>query len=505
MSTLTRNLLANFGGQIWFAILGFALAPLFIRFMGIESYGLVGLFFTLEAVLQAFDFGLSPTLNREMARYSVQADGVAEARDLVRTLEIGYWVIGLLLGLLIFLAAPYVATTWIKPKALSTDIVEQAVKCMGVLLFLEWPVSFYLGGLLGLQRQVGANAIRIGVATFRYMGAAAILLLASRSVIAFLDWQIVASTVQVALLAGYLWWSLGLRGQTPRFRPELVRSIWRFAAGMAAISVGAVFLSQIDKVILSNLLSLEMFGYYVLACVVANGLVIIIDPVFAALFPRFSALAATGDYQSLGELYHRGSQLMAVLILPTAIVLSLFASDVIMLWTGDAAISLNAGPIVAMRVAGTALNGLIYLPYTLQLAFGWTRIGVYITLFLIAIFVPAILLLASSYGAVGAAAAWVLVNGLYVLISVPLTHRRLLVGQAGRWVFGDVASPALGALFVGLLSRVLLTSPMSRAETLVVMPGVLACAILAAAMMSSQARRWLVQHKGNIKAPRPMA
>ena len=54
----------------------------------------------LQAVLQVLDLGMGPTMNREMARYSVQPDKAEEARDFARTLEAGYWVIGASAGLL---------------------------------------------------------------------------------------------------------------------------------------------------------------------------------------------------------------------------------------------------------------------------------------------------------------------------------------------------------------------------------------------------------------------
>jgi len=72
--------------------------PIYIRFLGIEAFGLIGFYLVLQSLLQILDFGLSPTINRETARYSVQPDKAAEARDLVRTLEVVYWMVGIGIG-----------------------------------------------------------------------------------------------------------------------------------------------------------------------------------------------------------------------------------------------------------------------------------------------------------------------------------------------------------------------------------------------------------------------
>ncbi len=346
MSRVKLNLLANFGGQAWTALMGLAFVPLYIKFMGIEAYGLIGFYVTLQGIANLLDFGLSPTMNREMARYSARPESADEARDLVRTLEAGYWAIGVLLGAAVALAAPWIATHWVKAQELPVPVVQQAVMIMGLVTALQWPLSFYQGGLLGLQKQALLQAINVGVGTLRGVGAVLILWRISPTVTAFFTWQIVVSALQVSLITFFLWRSLPPDSRAPRFDARLLRNIWRFAAGMSATSLVTLLLTQLDKVILSNLLNLEMFGYYTLAGTVANALYNVIGPVFSALFPQFSALVARGDHQGLTRVYHRGCQLMATVTLPVALMVCLFARELILLWT--------ANPLTADRVAPIA-------------------------------------------------------------------------------------------------------------------------------------------------------
>ena len=76
----------------------------------------------------------------------------------------------------------------------------------------------------------------------------------------------------------------------------------------------AVILTQLDKIILSKVLTLEAFGYYSLAWMVASGLYYVVSPIFSALFPRFSQLATLDNSQALIQLYHRSCQLMSVIL-----------------------------------------------------------------------------------------------------------------------------------------------------------------------------------------------
>ena len=70
MSSLKINILANFAGQAWSGLLTLALVPVYIKFLGIEAYGLIGFYAMLQGMLVVLDFGLGQTLNRELARYS---------------------------------------------------------------------------------------------------------------------------------------------------------------------------------------------------------------------------------------------------------------------------------------------------------------------------------------------------------------------------------------------------------------------------------------------------
>ena len=76
MTQYKSNLFANFAGSGVAALLQLAFIPFYIKFLGIEAYGLIGFYIMLQAVLQVLDLGLGPTMNREMAQYSVQPDKV---------------------------------------------------------------------------------------------------------------------------------------------------------------------------------------------------------------------------------------------------------------------------------------------------------------------------------------------------------------------------------------------------------------------------------------------
>ncbi|MBW1819154.1 MAG: oligosaccharide flippase family protein, partial [Deltaproteobacteria bacterium] len=91
-SAVKTNIAANFIGRIWASLMTLLFVPLYIQFLGVEAYGLVGFYASLKAVSSIFDFGLSTTLNREVARYTGSLEGQGFVSDTIRTLEVVYWL-----------------------------------------------------------------------------------------------------------------------------------------------------------------------------------------------------------------------------------------------------------------------------------------------------------------------------------------------------------------------------------------------------------------------------
>ena len=451
-SGFKRELAATFVGTGWAGALQLACIPLFIKFMGIEAYGLIGFYLVLQAMLQMLDLGLSPTMNREMARYSVLPEKATEARDLVRTLEIGYWIIGLLIGAGILMASPWLAVHWIKASTIPIQKVMHAVMLMGVLTVFQWPVSFYQGGLMGLRRQELVNALKIGAGTLTNAGGVLILWRVSPTIQALLAWQAGISALWVIALAVFLWKSLPTPTRAARFDLFVARNVRRFAVGVAGIVIVGLVLTQADKLLVSKLFSLGKFGYYSLAWSIANFPIIIAGCVFNVAFPRMSALVLTGDKGAISQFYHRSSQLMAVLVFPVATVLSLFSYEVLRLWTGNSETAAITAPVLSMLIVGSAINAVLYLPYTLQLAFGWTKLPFLAGIASIAILVPLMFPMTKHFGLVGAASIWLILNILNMLIVVPIMHRRLLPHETWKY-YGGVGLPLLGTLATATIGR----------------------------------------------------
>lgn len=481
MGLIRQNLIANYAGKIWAGIINLALVPIYIRFMGVEAFALVGFYLTLQSLLVLFDFGLSTTVNRELARYSSLLGQEQKMRNITRTLEIVYWSIAGVIGIGMLLLSPTIASHWLRADTLPSDTLQKVIFKMGLAIAFQFPVSFYAGCFMGLQRQVLYNGLNAVIWTIRGIGAAFVVSVSANPVVDFFNWQLFASILNVAVLAIMLWRTLPPSAKPAHFERELLYRVWRFAAGMSGIFITTLLFNQLDKVILSRLLSLTVFGYYSLAWQIIGALLILYFPLYAAFFPVFTQHVARGDTEGLKHAYHRSCQLMSVAILPVVLIIALFAKDILLIWTGNITIASNTHVLVSVLILGAAFSALLYMPFTIQQAYGYTKYGVYAYLGALIVSIPLIVFFAMTYGAVGGALVWTSINGILFLVTIPFTHKKFLRGENRRWYVEDVGRPLLAAFAIVGTARLVINSAVSGPAIIATVAGVLFVSVLAAA------------------------
>jgi O-antigen/teichoic acid export membrane protein len=499
MKLIKKNMVANFAGNMWQTLIGLIFIPLYMKFLGMESWGLIGIFAAMQSMSGILDLGMSNTLNREMARLSALQGREQEMRNLVRTLEVIYWSVAVFAGITVALLSPVIAHHWVKAEQLSSTTVAQALLMMGLAIALQMPIGFYSGGLMGLQRQVLLNAITIVISTLRGAGAVLILWLVSPTIQAYFLWQIVVSIINVFLLAMFLKRRLSFGDNKAVFQKQLLEGIWKFSAGMSGITILALILTQMDKVILSYMLPLKMFGYYALAWTVATSIGGLFTAVFSSIYPRLTQLVSINDQEELKRLYHESCQFISVLILPAAIVIALFSNELLLLWTQNPTTAENTHLLVSILICGTALNGLMYIPYALQLAFGWTKLSVFKNIIAVGLLVPLIIYMTKQYGATGAACIWVILNLGYVFFEIPIMHRRLLRKEKWRWYLQDVCLPLVVCTLIAGLGRVFISGPMSQFMMLLYLIIISALTLGTTAIITPVTRTWLFMQLSKIK------
>ena len=371
---------------------------------------------------------------------------------------------------------------------------------MGAALAFQWPAVLYNGGLMGLQKQVLQNIITALFATLRNIGMILVLNFISPTIQAFFIWHICITILQTCVFAIFFWKSLPKTKTPASFDKKILSRIWKFAAGVSGISLIGLIFSNLDKIILSKLLSLEMFGYYSLAVLVANSLYHLVSPVFSTFFPHFSQLIALKKEEELKPFYHLGSQLLTVLVCPVAIFVIFFSKEILLFWTRNEKTVLETHQLVTILMISTVLNALLQIPYALQLAYGWTKLAFYQSLLGLIILGPLLFFATKYFQAVGAAYIWLLLNLGNFFISVPIMHKKILLQEKWTWYLQDIALPIASVFAIISLTKCFCPMNANIYIEFALLMAMLLLAYITAALVAPLIRKWGLQKFVNLQA-----
>jgi len=454
--SLKRNIFANYVGQTYATLIAIAMMPMYVRYMGVEAYGLIGFFAMLQAWFQLLDMGLTPTMARETARYQGGAVDALNLRRLLRSLEGVFIAVAVLGGSWIVMGANFIAAHWLKVEQLPLAEVERAISLMAMIIALRWVCGLYRGAINGFERLIWLSGLNVIGATARFVLVIPFFIYIGTSPTEFFTYQLAIAALEtiVLMLKTYqLLPRLENTGQVP-WQWEPLRGVLKFSLSIAFTSSVWVLVTQTDKLILSKILPLKEYAYFTLAVLVASGVGIISGPISSALVPRMTKLWAEGDNAGFVRVYRNATQLVAVIAIPAAMMLSFYAEPILWAWTGDAMISQNAAPVLRLYALGNGILALGAFPYFLQYAKGDLHLHVIGNFLFVTLLIPSVIWATQRYGVEGAGYAWLSANAVYFIVWVPLVHSRLLKGIHISWLLRDVApTMLLSVVGIGLLDN----------------------------------------------------
>ena len=415
---IVKNSIANIIAKIWSILSLYLFVPIWIHFLGVEGYGIISFFTILMTIMHFADAGLTATLTREFAR-----DDKDERykRYLLRTIEVIYIGIALLLFILIFCFSSIIVNLFLK-----SDIYEHKDLCffvqiMGLTLAIHFMYSMYSGGLLGLQKQVIANVISVSYSISRC--AIVILpLLIWPSVKVFLIWQLISIIIAFILARFYVVKSITVTGNDFSFRPHYIRLIWRFATGMMMMAVISALNTQLDKLVTGNVLSLANLGYYSLASTLGFAVLSIVQPLGVAFYPELTRIMSTEEKSD--TLFLLFTYVISMISTVIGMTIFFYFDEFAYLWTHNME-TVNIIKIPArLLIIGNIFQSLQLSPYYLALSNGHTSTNVKLGLFMLLFMIPSVYLLTKQIGLNGTAIPFVILNVIgYFYLGAVITNK----------------------------------------------------------------------------------
>jgi O-antigen/teichoic acid export membrane protein len=385
--------------------------------------------------------------------------------------------------------------SWFSVTQLAAGEVTISVALMGGALALLFPANVFYGTLTGLQRQVLSNTVVVAATALRGALTIAALFAFGTSPVVFFAAQIIASVLEVGVLGIVVWGLLPRSPQRPRFDAALLGSTWKFSSGTWLAVTFAQIAMLGDKIILSTLLPLHLFGLYSLAVTVTSTIQRLAAPFTNTYFPYFVRLKEQDRPDLLAAAYRLACELASAIFLSAGLPLIAYAVPVAHLLSTDAADVAGLGRLIALLAAANTLNVEMALPFSLQFAHGITAIALRINLALCLLYPAALIVLVPRYGVEAAASLWLAANALMLPALIVMTHRLILPGQAWRWLVRTLLLPGCGAA-LALAAGAAVMPDLSRLEALVWIGLNGALALASALLCAPEIRQIIVARLG---------
>lgn len=438
---LKINILVNYISQIYIAAIGIILLPFYIKYMGSEAYGLIGFFSILQAWFNVLDLGLTPTISRETARYKGNALSSLSFRRLLRALTIIFISIAIIGSIGLLSQSENIALHWLKIEELPIKDVIYSIQIMSICVALRWVGGLYRGIISGSERIVTLSIINIVISTLRFVVVIPVMFYYGFKPTTFFSFQLIVAIIEFIILLsfslkeipfkGISFWEIGFS-----FKPII--NILKFSLSIAFTSIIWILITQVDKFILSGILSLSEYGYFSLAVLVASGVLIVSGPVSTVIMPRMTRLNAENKNTEVIQIYKKATRIISVIAGSATITIAFFPNLLLYAWTGDATVTDKTTNILQLYTIGNGMLVLSSFPYYLQYAKGNLRYHIIGNIVMATILIPTIIVISINYGSTGAGYTWLGVNILFLFLWVHFVHEKIAPNIHKDWFFRDI-------------------------------------------------------------------
>lgn len=388
------------------------------------------------------DLGMTPALGREVARLRDKPKEDKRLVTIVNSLELVFLCIAATLALLFILGRGWLSSSWLTVETLPLSTVQTVVAIIGVTVAIRWVSSLSRSGINAFEHQAWLNVFEVLINTLRFPIALVLVIALDGNVLVYFYFQLGVVLLEVAILRGKLRQLLP-SVSAPRFCWPELRRIAPFALSIGYTAAIWVLLTQLDKLILSKILTLSEYGYFTLVATISSGVMMLSGPVSKAILPRMTALFADGKHEQMLLLYRRSTRLIVVLVMPVALTIACLPYHVLFAWTGDKEASEWGADILPLFILGAALLAVIAFQYYLQYVYGNLKWHVRYNTLSVLLNVPLIIILAIQYGPLGVAWIWFGFRLISLIVWVPFIHRKFAPGLHRKWMLEDVLLPLL--------------------------------------------------------------
>ena len=445
-----KNLLANIIGKLWNLLSIIIFTPFYIKFLDFDSYSIISFSVLLYSIITLLNAGMSASFSRELARKDVDLNEKIKTFD---TLKTTYLFLVLTIIILVLLFSDLIITNFIKTDKFSLEELRIIINIIGFGSAFQILFRFLNAGLIALEKQILANKLLISWGIFRN-AFVLILIYFYPSVEYFFIWQALITLIFSAIALYYL--TVTLKGNFNFilfFDINTIKRIWKFTAGMFLISLISVLTQQSDKLILSNLVSINELGYYSLAFTLSILIVSSVSPFAVTMLPKLTAYFSEKNYKSAISLYTIFQKISLTIIFSISVNFIFFQYEILFMWLDNTDIAKTVSLFISFILMGYTFMAISVMPFNVAIANGYTVLNIRLGFFLFVITTPLYYILINKFGTLGAAYVFCFGQLIYILIFYYIINKKFLKLNFNDLILNPIIKPLIICVLIVLVLK----------------------------------------------------
>jgi O-antigen/teichoic acid export membrane protein len=453
MPRVAKNSLYQLSSQILLLAVGLFTSPYIVHTLGLNLYGILVLVGITTNYFGVVEMGLGQATIKFLVDSSSREDWPEFSR-VFWTSSLSYLFLGVV-GAVGMVACTPLLLFLLKIPAEARAATSQAFIVSAVALIVSLQVGLASSVARALERFEWVS--RIGVT----IGVAQALLTV---VLLYLGYSLVgvmigSTALQVLALGSY---ALLVRVLVPDLErhtwdPKTFRRLAGFGGYVSISQLIGPLLVHVEKFILSSLIAVSVVTYYTVPYNVINALSFFPASIAVVTFPAFTRLHSEGNGESARELYIRGTKIVFGSVVPIAVVIGVFARQILTLWMGKE-FGDNSAAVMQVLAVALVISAVASLPYQLLQAIHRPDLTAKFHILELVLHIPLCFYLISAFGLIGAAVAWALRVALdFALLARTTTgHMGIGLSELFRSSFQGTIVGALCGAPILILARLVI-------------------------------------------------
>jgi O-antigen/teichoic acid export membrane protein len=395
-------------------------APIILRRLGVAEYGLWMVSTAVVSAGSIIASGFSDAGIQRTAKLR-GANETGPMLDAIRTMFAINLVLGFVIAVLAWLAAPYAA----RHIAVSHAIpVQESLTCLRVacvLILVRAAEAVSVTTQRAFQQYRGTVQISTTVRILT-LSCAIVLALLGRGTQSIMTATAVFLTAGTCLQFWHLRTFLGAVSLWPIFQPQETHTLLSSGVFVWLQAVGSVIFRQFDRILLGVSLGAMAVAPYSVCIQFAEPLFGLTASGLSFFFPYLAGRARTLSHAELQRSVLKVLGCNLLLVLCGTVLLLVFGNHFLRIWAG-ATVANNAAPIFPLIVVGSALSGFSVTGTYAAQALGLFRMVAFISLGSRCALLLLMLYLLHHLGLQGLAIARVCYGAASLLVYLPLIRQ----------------------------------------------------------------------------------